>query len=48
VLIQIYEQDNLFRAEAGKLLQQASGFDLPSLKKQLTSLNKVLNENSTK
>jgi hypothetical protein len=35
LLLRIYEKDNLYLAEYGKIVQQLQGFDLPSLKKQL-------------
>ena len=34
LLLRIYEKDNLYLAEYGKIVQQLQGFDLPSLKKQ--------------
>ena len=44
MLLRIYERENLFLAEYGKLVQQLQGFDLPSLRKQLTAMAKTVSD----
>ena len=41
VLLTIYEKGNLYWAEQGRFLQQATSFELTSLKKQMQGANKT-------
>jgi len=44
ILLRIYERDNLYLAEYGKIVQQLQGFDLPAMKKQMQTMVKQVSE----
>jgi len=48
LLVSIYEKGNLYWAEQAKFLQQATCFDLISLRKQLANSQKMKNEGEQK
>ena len=48
LLVSIYEKGNLYWAEQAKFLQQATCFDLISLRKQLANSQKTKNEGEQK
>ncbi len=43
-VISLYERDNLYLAEGGQLLTQSVVYEVPSIKKQIGRLDKVLSE----
>ena len=48
ILLRIYERDNLYLAEYGKIVQQLQGFDLPAMKKQMQTMVKQVSEGQQK
>lgn len=48
ILVCIYEKGNLYWAEQAKYLQQATSFDLVSLKKQMNANTKTKKESEQK
>jgi hypothetical protein len=48
LLLRIYESDYLYLSEFGKCIQQVHGFDLPSMKKQMQTMSRQINEGVNK